>query len=349
MSLPTVSFVLPIRNEARFIRECLEAIRSQDYKGALAEIIVIDGVSDDGTQEILKDIAKGEPRLRIIQNPARIVPVAMNLGIRQATGDVIVRVDGHAVVPRDYARRCVEALLKEKVECVGGAIDSVGTNYIGSAIAAAMSSPFGVGGFGFRTAGAECAPVPVVTVPFGGFRKEVFSRVGFFNEEMVRHQDYEFNYRLRNAGGRILLLPGLRVKYFVRSNLKALWRQYWGYGFWKGRMLRTYPESIKLRHLIPPVFVLALTCSAALSCFSTLGLWPLPVLLSAYAAFLLSAAATFALKGQLRQAAILPAILSIIHVSWGTAVWVGLFSKGISIRSRASMKSGPVSATSELA
>src|SRR5215472_16508137 len=132
MSLPSISFVLPVRNEARFIRECLDAVRSQDYAGELAEIIVVDGMSDDGTQDILAEIAKTEPRLRIIQNPARIVPVAMNLGIGQASGDIIIRVDGHAVVPRDYAWRCVEAILNEKVECVGGALDSTGTNYIGS-------------------------------------------------------------------------------------------------------------------------------------------------------------------------------------------------------------------------
>jgi glycosyltransferase involved in cell wall biosynthesis len=243
--LPSVSFVMPVRNEAEFIRECLEAVRAQDFAGELVDIIVVDGMSDDGTLDILAEIGRTEPRLKVIQNPARIVPVAMNLGIRRARADIVIRVDGHAVIPRDYARGCVESLLKEKVECVGGAIDSVGTSHTGAVIAAAMSSPFGVGGFGFRTAGTDHTPVPVATVPFGAFRREVFARVGFFNEEMVRHQDYEFNYRLRKSGGKILLLPWLRVKYYVRSNLRALWRQYWGYGLWKGRMLRTYPESLK--------------------------------------------------------------------------------------------------------
>ena len=211
---------------------------------------------------------------------------------------------------------------------MGGAIDSVGTSYAGAAIAAAMSSPFGVGGFGFRTAGTERIPVPVATVPFGAFRREVFARVGFFNEEMVRHQDYEFNYRLRKSGGRILLLPWLRVKYYVRSNLKALWRQYWGYGFWKGRMLRSYPESLKLRHLVPPLFVLALAASACLAMVSTRGLWSLALLLGAYVAFLLAATVVIAVKGSAGVAPILPVILSIMHVSWGAAVWRGLFSKG---------------------
>ena len=109
--LPSVSFVLPIRNEAEFIRECLEAVRAQDYAGELADIIVVDGMSDDGTPDILAEMARTEPRLKVIQNPARIVPVAMNLGIREATGDIIIRVDGHAIIPRDYARRCVESLM----------------------------------------------------------------------------------------------------------------------------------------------------------------------------------------------------------------------------------------------
>ena len=330
--LPSLSFVLPIRNEVEFIRECLEAVRAQDFAGELVDIIVVDGMSDDGTKDILAEIARTEPRLKVIQNPARIVPVAMNLGIEQASGDIVIRVDGHAIIPRDYARCCVESLLEEKVECVGGAIDSVGTSYAGAGIAAAMSSPFGVGGFGFRTAGTERTPVPVATVPFGAFRKEVFAAVGFFNETMVRHQDYEFNYRLRKSGGRILLLPWVRVKYYVRSNLKALWRQYWGYGLWKGRMLRTYPESLKLRHLVPPLFVLALAGSACLAMISTGGLWSLALLLGAYAAFLLAATGALAVKGHAGVAPILPVILAIMHVSWGTAVWRGLFSKGISMQ-----------------
>jgi succinoglycan biosynthesis protein ExoA len=330
-SFPAVSVILPIRNEARFIRECLEAVIAQDYQGPLAEIIVIDGMSEDGTQDILTQMSATDSRLRIIHNAARIVPVAMNLGIRQAKGEVLVRVDGHAVVPPDYVRLCVEWLLKEKVECVGGAVESVGTNYVGAAIAAAMSSPFGVGGFSFRTAGEQATPISVETVPFGAFRREVFDRVGFFNEEMVRHQDYEFNYRLRKAGGRILLLPWLRVKYYVRSNLKGLWRQYWGYGLWKGRLLRTYPQSLRLRHLVPPLFVLAVAGSACLAFVSKAGLWCCGALLGTYLLFLIAATTGLAVRGQQRYAPILPLILAILHVSWGMAVWRGLLSGPVSI------------------
>ena len=340
---PTVSIIIPCRNEALFIRQCLGAVIAQDYSGPLDEIIVVDGMSDDGTQDILAEASATDSRLRIIRNPARIVPVAMNLGIRQAKGEVVVRVDGHAIVPPDYVRQCVEWLLRENVECVGGAVESVGTNYVGGAIAVAMSSPFGVGGFSFRTAGAQRIPVPVQTVPFGAFRRGVFDRVGFFNEEMVRHQDYEFNYRLRQTGGRILLLPWLRVKYYVRSSLKALWRQYWGYGFWKGRLLRTYPQSLRPRHLVPPLFVLGVAASTGLAFISEAGLWCCAALVGTYALFLSVATISLAIRGQPRFAPILPAILSILHLSWGIAVWRGLLAGPVSFcSSPAALSSRPL-------
>ncbi len=260
----------------------------------------------------------------MIDNPKRIFPTGVNLGIREAKGEIILILGGHAVLPPDYIRECVKYLLQEGVDCVGGALDSIGVGYVAEAIALAMSSRFGVGGSAFRTMGPTTVPIPTDTVPFGLFRRSVFERIGLFNESMVRHQDYELNYRLRRSGGRMLLLPWLRAKYYVRSGLKHLCRQYWQYGIWKGRFLCSYPQSLRARHLVPPLFVGALVLGIILSLGWKSGWWCLGGLLAAYAGFLLFASTSLALQSRWRQMPLLPVVLGSIHLCWGAGVWTGL-------------------------
>ncbi len=325
--LPFVSIIMPVRNEAQFIERSLGAILAQDYAPNRVEVIIVDGMSDDGTRAIVQEIAKRDQRVVMIDNPKRITPCGMNLGIKRATGDVIFRVDGHAVVPPDYISECLEWLFKEEVEGVGGAVNSEGTSYIGEAIAVGMSSPFGIGGFGFRTAGHNRIPIPVDTLPFWAFRRNVFDRIGLFNEQMLRHQDYEFNYRLRSSGGRLLLLPWLRVKYYVRSTLPKFWRQYWQYGVWKGRFLCTYPRSVRFRHFVPPVFVVAVISTIMLAVLApALGTRCLALVAGAYFSFLVAATLILAAHGHIRQAPLIPLILLSLHVIWGAGVWAGLIS-----------------------
>ncbi|MCB0019407.1 MAG: glycosyltransferase family 2 protein, partial [Anaerolineales bacterium] len=191
---PTVSIVMPIRNEADFIERSLAAIFNQTYPQELIEIIISDGMSTDTTRDIIKALNK--PNIRILDNPAQIAPTGLNTAIRAASGDIIIRIDGHAIVEPQYVEQCVRWLQQRGVACTGGAVESRGHGLVGEAIALAMSSPYGVGSSGFRTLGSDAVPQLTDTVPFGAYRREVFDTVGFFNEKMIRHQDYEFCYRL---------------------------------------------------------------------------------------------------------------------------------------------------------
>lgn len=310
------------------MRRSLEAVLAQHYPPDLMEVIVVDGMSQDDTRAIVREVAASNKRVVMIDNPRRITPCAMNLGIRQAKGEVVFRVDGHAVIPPDYVSGCLKCLAREDVEGVGGAIGSEGTNYIGQAIAVGMSSPFGIGSSGFRTSkGNHGQAVLADTLPFWAFPRRVFERIGLFNEQMVRHQDYEFNYRLRSSGGKLLLLPWLRVKYYVRSTLPQFWRQYWQYGVWKGRFLRTYPRAARLRHFVPPLFVLAASTTTMLAVLGVPSAGSGLVLLAGlYAGFLAVATLSLAARGHIKEAPLVPLILLSLHLTWGTGVWVGLVS-----------------------
>jgi succinoglycan biosynthesis protein ExoA len=324
-SVCSVSVIMPTRNEAKFIARSLGAILAQDYPADRVEVIVVDGMSDDGTRGIIEEYAGKDRRIVLIDNPGKIVSCGMNLGIKKAKGDVVFRIDGHSVIPPDYITQCVKWLNKEKVDGVGGAVDSEAMSYVGEAIAAGMSSAFGIGTSGFRTARQDGVPIEVDTLPFWAFRRSVFERIGLFNEQMVRHQDYELNYRLRSAGGKLLLLPWLRVKYYVRSTLRNFWRQYWQYGIWKGRFLRTYPASVRVRHLVPPAFVFTIATAILLSLFSLkLGLVCLILLGASYCCYLCFATVMLVVRGHLKQAPLIPVVLSSLHLVWGAGVWAGL-------------------------
>lgn len=325
--LPHITVIMPIRNESAFIGRSLTAVLEQSYPHDRMEVLIADGMSTDDTREVIAHTTANQKiPVTVLDNLGRIVPTGMNVAIRKARGEIVVRVDGHAVLQPDYIRLCVESLIKTGADCVGGIVESIGTGYVGEAIAAAMSSPFGVGGSGFRTKAANSTPLSTNTVPFGAFRREVFERIGLFNEEMVRHQDYEFNYRLRKAGGRILLLPTAVAKYYVRSTISKLCKQYWQYGIWKGRFLRIYPDSIKLRHLIPPLFVLALIFFSFLAIFSQVGGSILALTMGAYVIFIISALISMSTNGKFKYIPILSIIFPCMHVSWGIGVWLGLFT-----------------------
>lgn len=327
--LPRVSVVIPVRNEAGFIGRNLEAVLAQDYPPDRLEILVADGRSTDGTRDVVEQMAARllrdgtGARIVLVDNPERIMPTGTNAAIRRSTGDVIVLMGGHAAMPSNYLRACVTTLIDKQADCASGALDSVGSGVVGEAIAAAMSSPFGIGNSGFRTV-TSGEPFEVDTIPFGAYRRTVFERIGLFNPHMVRHQDYELNWRVRAAGMKMLLIPGLRATYHVRSTLGALWKQYWPNGIWKGRFLRNHPQSLRIRHLVPSAFALALVLTGIGGAF----FGPLRLLCGAvagaYAGFLLIALASFASRGQWKLLPVMPAVLLCLHLSYGLGVWYGL-------------------------
>ncbi len=218
-----MSIILPIRNEADFVERCLHSVCRLDYPHDQLEILVVDGMSTDGTSKIIKRLALADPRIRLLENPQRAVASAMNMGIREAKGDLFTRIDGHAVVEPDFLRVAVRELKAHPdAWVVGGCIETVSAGPQGEAIAAAMRSPVGVGNSRFRTGGYEGW---VDTLAFGTHHRWIVDRIGLFDEELVRNQDDDFNQRIRAAGGKIWLSNSIRSQYFSRNDFRRLFRQ----------------------------------------------------------------------------------------------------------------------------
>ena len=306
---PSVSVVIPVRNEAQAILRAVDSALGQDYPGSL-EVVVADGNSTDGTRAALDHLAAQNDGVLVVPNPAASTPAGLNAAINQSGGEVIVRCDAHAVLPPDYVRTAVEVLEETGADNVGGIQAAVGVAPVERAIAVAMSIPLGVGNARFHYHGE---PGPADTVYLGVFRKAVFENFGLFDEALVRNQDYEMNYRIRKAGGLVYFDPRLRVEYRPRSSLAGLWKQYWQYGKWKRTVLAKHPRSLQPRQLAPPLAVVGLITSfiAALANPSWL------VIPAVYAAGLQSAGIWLAMRR--RDAALLfvgPA-LAVMHMAWG--------------------------------
>lgn len=254
--LPMVTVVMPIRNEGGFIARILQTVLTQDYPADRMEVIVADGMSTDGTREVIHSLQAQWPNLRLIDNPQQIVSTGLNAALAHARGEVIIRVDGHCDLARDFVRQNI-ALLTEHTEAwsVGGPIVHTAKGLFGKAVAVAMSHPLGVGNATHRFADYEGYGEGAV---FPAVRRWVFERVGEFDECLVRNQDDEFNYRIVQAGGKIYISPRVRSIYFVRERIGQLFRQYFQYAFWRVPVVRKHRRPTTLRQLVPPLFYLAL-------------------------------------------------------------------------------------------
>jgi cellulose synthase/poly-beta-1,6-N-acetylglucosamine synthase-like glycosyltransferase len=252
-----VAVVIPCRNEKRYIERCVLSVLSSDYPSENIEVLVSDGMSDDGTREIMWKLIAAHPSVRLIDNEKRTTPFALNLGIITAKNpDVVMILGAHSEIAPDYIRLCVENLEKDRsAGCVGGLLENVNEDETSRIIGLAMSSPYGVGNAHFRT-GTKSGYVD--TVAFGAYRKEVFDKIGMFDEELVRNQDDEFNFRVTKAGFKIVLDPRIRSKYYVRAEYSKLLRQYFQYGLWKVYVNRKHKAVTSMRQLVPPLFVLFL-------------------------------------------------------------------------------------------
>lgn len=256
---PMVSIILPVRNEGRSFECTLERVHRQDYPAEKLEILVVDGMSNDATRDVVRDAALRDPRVRLLDNPGRIVPTAMNIGIASARGEILVRVDGHTLIEEDYVRRCVEALRSTKAECTGGKMTPRGNTFFGRLVAAATSGPFGVGDSHFH----YCDEAMFTESAYmGAWPRQVLLDLGGFDEEMVRNQDDELNYRLRKGGGRVYLDPAIRSVYEPRGSLRTLFSQYFQYGYWKIRVFQKHPSMLRARHFVPALFVVSGSAAA---------------------------------------------------------------------------------------
>lgn len=320
-----VSIVLPCRNEARYIGACLDSILQSEYPRDDLEVLVVDGRSDDGTRDIIAAYATRHPRIRLLDNPKAIVPAALNIGIRAASGSVIVRMDAHAVYPPEYVPRLVAALEESGADNVGGCLATLpaGPGVVARGIALALAHPFGVGNAYFRLGTPEARWVD--TVPFGCFRRDVFDRVGLFDEDLVRDQDDEFNHRLRRLGGRILLLPDVLAAYYARDSFRALARMYFQYGYYKPLAARKVGRIMTVRQVVPAGFLTGVMAAALLG-----PVWPAAataggLLLGAYGTAVAGAALPAAPRHGARCALALAAAFPVVHLSYGAGFLRGLW------------------------
>ena len=306
---------MPIRNEAAFVASSLNAVLGQDYPTRLMEVIVADGVSTDDTREIVQSLQSENPNLRLIDNGRKIVASGLNAAVGQASGEIIVRVDGHCRIAPDYVRRCVEHLLNDGVDCVGGPLHTIGETSLAQVVAVAMSSPFGVGDSAFRTLSDKTMLTD--TVAFPAYNRSIMDLAGPFDEELVRNQDDEYNYRIRRLGAKVLLASDVQSEYYGRTALRSLWRQYFQYGYWKVRVMQKHPLQMRPRQFVPPTFVTALLISMLLAPLSAAGRWSLFLVGGSYILANLVATALTARKLAWRQLALLPLVFAILHLAYG--------------------------------
>jgi succinoglycan biosynthesis protein ExoA len=320
---PHVTVIMPIRNEERFIARSLGAVLGQHYPPDRMQVLVADGMSEDSTRAVVEELARTHPqhRVRIVDNPGRIVPTGFNAALALADGDVIVRVDGHTIIEPDYVAECVRTLERSGADNVGGRMAAVGDGLVAQTIALATSSPFGVGNSHFHYARGEKW---VDTVFMGAWPRSVFDRIGPFDPELVRNQDDEFNYRLRSKGGRILLTDRIRSVYYGRSSLRTVFRQYRQYGMWKVRVLQKHPRQMSARQFVPPAFAATLLAGTALAPASRAARRGLLATVISYGLAATAASVTVARKNGWRHLPVLPAVFAALHVGYGSGFLFGL-------------------------
>lgn len=325
----TVSVVIPCYNEERFIGKALEQLADQ-FESDRYEIIIVDGMSDDGTRAVVNEFSQRHPGLtvRLVDNPARNIPTALNVGIAAARGTIIARMDAHAVPCEGYIRRCVEVLREGKAGVVGMPclVRPGDDTIVARAIAAAVSHPFGIGDAKYRLGAGGPLQEAVDTVAFACFRKSLGQELGGFNESLLTNEDYDFNYRVRQSGRQVILDRSGHCDYFARSTLGGLARQYWRYGGWKARMVKLHPRSMKLRHLVAPAFVVSIVLLFVAAWFSKLALLllALEALIYLLLAFISGWHAARKQTPSLDLVALIATAFLIIHTTWGAGFLVGL-------------------------
>lgn len=321
---PVVTVLIPMLNEERCIARCLDSILANEYPKERLEILVIDGMSTDSSEEIVRKYTERYSFLRLLKNPKRIQTVALNIGLAEAKGEIIIRMDAHTTYTQDYIHQCVSLLQTTGADNVGGVQRAVGEGYVSDTIALATTLLFGIGDARFRYSERE---EWVDTVYLGAWHKRTLDSLGGgFNEEWVVNEDYELNYRLRKNGGKILLSPRIRCQYHVHGSLKSLLRQYFRYGLWKVKTLVAHPDSLRWRQIVPPLFVLALFVSLVLIPVS----WVVGVIIPGiYTITNLAVSFWTAHSHGWRYLPLIPFVFAILHLSWGAGFWVGLVLFGV--------------------
>jgi glycosyltransferase involved in cell wall biosynthesis len=324
-----VSIIVPCLNEETTIRQLLDAIDSQSYPLNDIEVIIADGLSTDQTRAVINDFKLNHPNLaiRIVDNLRQVIPSGLNRAIEAAQGKYLIRMDAHSIPDPDYIKNCINGLDQGLGDNVGGMwkIQPGANTRIAKAIALAASHPLAVGDALYRIGGVA---QQVDTVPFGAFRRELIDKVGMFDETLLTNEDYEFNVRVRQSGGKVWMDPSIHSTYFARSTLKELSRQYWRYGYWKAQMLRRYPKTLRWRQILPLLFVLALISLGLLSIGWYPSRWLLALIVILYVIVISVTGIRISLQHKDISLVIgVPLAIATIHLSWGTALLWGLVFK----------------------
>jgi glycosyltransferase involved in cell wall biosynthesis len=324
-----VSVIVPCYNEQATICQLLDAIRCQTYPISDVEVVIADGLSTDQTRAEIKNFQLNHPdmEIRVIDNIQRAIPSGLNRGIEVSKGMYIVRMDAHSIPDCDYIHKCVIGLEEGRGDNIGGIwkIQPGSSTWIAKAIAIAASHPIGAGDARYRIGSAA---QEVDTVPFGAFRKELINKIGMFDESLLTNEDYEFNVRIRQSGGKVWLDPSISSIYYARSTLQELSKQYWRYGYWKAQMLRKHPKTLRLRQIVPPLFVLVLFSLGIISFVWKLAQILLAIIVILYTVVIFSIGVKMSLNFKNLSIVIgFPLATATIHLSWGTAFLWGLIVK----------------------
>ena len=324
---PSVTVIVPCFNEEKYIRSYLENVLNQDYPSSHLEIFIIDGLSTDGTREIIEEYHSRYPYIRLLLNEKRFVPFALNLGIKNSNGEVIIRMDVHSSYPANYIGILVKYLFELKADNVGGIwiTQPADNSPKAISIATALSSAFGVGNSHYRLGVKEIRNVD--TVPYGCFQKSLFDQIGFFDEELLRNQDDEFNARIIENGGSIYLIPEVAIRYFARPDITSLMKMFYQYAFFKPLVNRKLKKPATLRQFVPPVFILFIL-------FGWMVVFIMPVLINAYfggAALYLIINVGFSVKSAMGHKKwylllYLPWIFFLQHLSYGIGYLAGIIN-----------------------
>jgi glycosyltransferase involved in cell wall biosynthesis len=319
-----VTVIIPCRNEERYLAACLDSILASDYPQDQLEILVADGRSEDGSREILERYTARHRHVLLIDNPRRTTPAALNQAIRWARGSIIIRMDAHVLYPPHYIRGLVDALMESGADNVGGVLETIPTDASATAraIAIGLSHPFGVGNSHFRTGVRERREVD--TVPFGCYRREVFERIGLFDEELIRNQDDELNFRLIRQGGRVLLVPEVSCRYFARPSFGQLSRMYYQYGYFKPLVARKVGRVMTVRQLVPSLLLTSLATFAGASAWLPGAGAAFACIAALYSALVLTCSVRAA-GPDLRCGAALAAVFPILHFSYGAGFLRGVY------------------------
>jgi cellulose synthase/poly-beta-1,6-N-acetylglucosamine synthase-like glycosyltransferase len=323
IDFPKVSVVIPCRNEARFIGSCLDGVQDLYYPRDLMEVEIVDGMSTDGTRDILER-CQSSRQLKVLDNSRRTAAAAMNIGIAASSGAIIVRLDAHARYPAGYVRSCVSALAETQADIVGGVVRTLPgeASAMALAIAVALSSRFGVGGTAFRVGWVD-QPTDVDIVPFGCFKRSLVDTFGWYDETMLRDEDADLCFRVKARGGRVLLCPGIHSEYAARRTLPQLWVQYFLYGFYKPAIARKVGRIMTIRQLVPPVFVVSLLVLGMMSFWSRPTRFLLTAEVALYATAVIVATLIEVLERRNWRLILLGLVYPVMHVAYGVGYTVG--------------------------